>query len=223
MTAPDRFEDRLLEQLRHVVLARPAPDVATHRESRRTRLALAGVGVAAATAVVAIVATSSDVTPRAYAVEPRPDGSVTVEIHSLRDAAGLERSLRAVGVPAVVDYVPADQADCGGSAPGATGGTTEAGGASSGATVHTDDDSRTGARPSLSGPEPGVAATMGEVTAGTDGATFTIDRGEIKPGETVYITTSTGAISSIGIAIADGTPSVASRPSVACPTTGPTP
>jgi hypothetical protein len=31
MTAAHRFEDRLLEQLRHVVVEHPAPDVVTHR------------------------------------------------------------------------------------------------------------------------------------------------------------------------------------------------
>ena len=107
MTASSRFEDRLLHELREVVAARPAPGVAARRRPRRTRLALAGAGVAAATAVVAIVATGSDVTPTAYAVDSRPDGSVTVEIRSLHDAAGLQRSLRAAGVPAVVDYAPA--------------------------------------------------------------------------------------------------------------------
>src|ERR1700712_2338355 len=102
MTTTTHFEDRLLEQLRQIVVENPDPGVrlAPQRAPRRTRLALAGAGAAAATAAVAIVATSSDVTPSAYAVQPRKDGSVSVKIRSLSDAAGLQRSLRAAGVPA---------------------------------------------------------------------------------------------------------------------------
>jgi hypothetical protein len=137
MTVSTRFEDRLFEQLRDVVAARSAPT--PRRRARRARLVLAGAGVAAATAVAAVVATGGDVTP-AYAVQPGADGSVTVRIHSLRDAAGLQRELRAAGVPAVVDYAPA------GCAAGETGGggTTRSGGAAD-------------SGPSLSGPAPGPA------------------------------------------------------------------
>jgi hypothetical protein len=213
MTASNRFEDRLLEQLLHVVAERPAPDVIAHRAPRRTRLALAGVSVTAATAVVAIVATSSDVTPRAYAVEPRPDGSVTVKIHSLRDAAGLQRNLRAAGVPAVVDYVPAGEAGCVGPGPG------PAAGASQGPSLRSGGEGRSDTGRSLSGPgpRPGDGATMSKVAVGRDGVTFTIDPGNIKPGEKVYITTSTGTVSSIGMAITKD------RPDAPCATTDATP
>ena len=78
MTTANRFEDRLLDQLQEIVAAHPAPTVVTRRRPRRRRLALAGVSVAAATAAAALVATGSDVTPSAYAVQPRADGSVTV-------------------------------------------------------------------------------------------------------------------------------------------------
>jgi hypothetical protein len=206
MTTSDRFEDRLLEQLRRVVAERPAPDVMAHRAPSRTRLALAGMGVAATTAVVAVVATSSDVTPSAYAVKARPDGSVTVEIHSLRDAAGLERGLRDAGVPAVVDYVPAGQAGCVGPGPGANQV------APGGPTLHRDGEGTSDAGPSLSSPGPGPGATTSSVAVGRDGVTFTIDPGSIKPGEKVYITTSTGALSSIGMAITK------ERPGAACAT-----
>jgi len=202
MTTPNRFEDRLLEQLRHVVAERPAPapTFVARRPPRRTRLVLAGASVAAATAVVAIVATSSDVTPSAYAVQPRPDGSVTVKIRSLRDAAGLERSLRAAGVPAVVDYVPEGGTGCVAPAPEpAPGGSAERGLNTDGAGA----GGRTDSGPSLSsrGPGPGAHQTMSKVAAGDDGVTFTIDPGTIEPGEKVYITTSTGAMSTIGMAI----------------------
>jgi hypothetical protein len=184
MTASTRFEDRLFEQLRDVVAARPAPRADARRPAWRTRLALAGAGVAAATAVAAVVATSGDVAP-AYAVQPAADGSVTVRIHSLRDAAGLQRSLRAAGVPAVVDYAPAGS-EC--AAPGPAAGATSSG-------------RSTDSGPSLSGPEPGPGATTSQVRIGSDGVTFTIDPGNLKAGQNVYITTSSGDVTSLAMAI----------------------
>lgn len=225
MTTTTHFEDRLLQQLRQIVAENPDPGVAgaAQRAPRRTRLALAGAGVAAASAV-AIVATSSDVTPSAYAVQPRADGSVSVRIRSLSDAAGLQRSLRDAGVPAVVDYTPADAPGC--AAAGAGGGVAsshapEAGVSSSGApadghrTGHaiggavagptTQTRSAAGTEPTVSRPAPaaraGTAVVTSTTTLGDDGTTFMIDPGTIKPGEKVYIRTSTGAASTIGIAI----------------------
>ncbi len=46
-------------------------------------------------------------TQAAYAVTKNADGSVTVEIDSLTDAAGLRAKLQAAGVNAVVEYLPA--------------------------------------------------------------------------------------------------------------------
>jgi hypothetical protein len=40
-----------------------------------------------------------------------------------------------------------------------------------------------------------------KVGVGPDGATFTIDPGTIEPGQKVYITTSTGALTSIGVQV----------------------
>ena len=222
MTASPRFEDRLLEQLRQVVADHPVPHVAATRRPHRTRLALAGVGVAAAAAAVAVVATSNDRSHSAYAVQPQADGAVTVTIHSLSDANGLQGSLRAAGIPAVVDYVPSATGDC--AAPGpppaspstqAEGGTTE-----SGPTLHT---GTAGSGPSLS--------QQGEPPAGADGhhatmsirstqggdATFTIDPGTLKPGEKVFITTSTEALGSVGMAIATRRPTAACVPSPPAP------
>jgi hypothetical protein len=103
------FEDRLLAELRTVVAERPAPAVtgATRRAPRvpRARLALAGGAVAAA-AVAALATTGGGGATPAYAVVRNLDGSVTVQVKSLRDAAGLEQKLRAAGIPAVVDYAP---------------------------------------------------------------------------------------------------------------------
>jgi hypothetical protein len=47
------------------------------------------------------------------------------------------------------------------------------------------------------------------VRVDTSGVTFSIDPGHIRPGEHVYITTTTGALTSVGIAIAGGPPSAA--------------
>jgi len=100
------FEDRLLTELRAVVSTRPAPErVAAPARTIRPRLILAA-GVVAATAAGVFVATGGDTASPAYAVEKQPDGSVTVAVHSLSDAVGLQDKLRAAGIPAVVDYTP---------------------------------------------------------------------------------------------------------------------
>jgi hypothetical protein len=231
MTTSHHFEDRLLEQLQHVVALRPAPAMAgPSRRPRRARLALAGAGVAAASVAIALVATSSDVTSSAYAVQEQPGGAVTVSIHSLKDADGLQRSLRDAGVPAVVDYVSAGSGDC---AAGGTG-VPAAGGASGGfqaegfaTRTHTNGGHGTDALPSLSqaGPEPGNHAgdggpsrrTSSRVRVTDDGVTFTIDPGTLRAGEKVYITTSTGSVTSVSMAIAT------QKPVVACPPAPPTP
>ena len=46
-------------------------------------------------------------TQSAYAVTKNANGTVTVEIDSLTDAAGLQAKLRDAGVSAVVEYLPA--------------------------------------------------------------------------------------------------------------------
>lgn len=104
---PTQFEDRLLAELRQVVATRPEPAaVSPPRRAPRPRLlAGAATATAAAAAVVAVAASGGGASP-AYAVDRQADGSVTVTISSLRDADGLERKLRAAGVPAVVDYTP---------------------------------------------------------------------------------------------------------------------
>jgi hypothetical protein len=211
MTTPERFEDRLLLELRQIVDARPAPtSVESHRPLRR-RVALGAVGVVAATVVVAIVATSGDVTPSAYAVQSRADGAVTVSIHSLADATGLQSSLRAAGVPAVVDYASSGQTSClsvtAGSS-GAQAGTQEQTG--SGDTGGTSTAVGSGATTVTAGhaaAAPGAplgavsAAVASKVEVGSDGVRFTIDPSSIKPGQIVYITTSTGAVDSIGMSV----------------------
>lgn len=218
MTTAPRFEDRLLVQLRQVVADRPAPAAARSRGPQRTRLALAGAGVAAATAAVAVVATSNDANHSAYALKARADGAVTVSIHSLRDANGLERSLRDAGIPAVVDYAPTGSGACAGS--GAPAAPPRGAGGESGATFHTGSD---GAGPSLTqhGKAPDgerrQRATMSFVSTRGGDATFTIDPGTLGPGERVYITTSTGAVTSIAMAIGAHKPAAPCVPAPPAP------
>ena len=102
------FEERLLHELRSVVEAQPV-DRGLRRPLRpRPRFALAG-GLAAvlATAISAGVFLLSAGAPGAYAVTRNANGTVTVEIDSLQDAAGLQAKLKAAGVNAVVEYLPA--------------------------------------------------------------------------------------------------------------------
>jgi hypothetical protein len=104
------YEERLLAELRALVeenAATAPPPRAVRR--RRPRLAVAGVagGACAATALIAFA--GGDDGSTAYAVDRHDDGSVTVEIKALADAAGLERELRAAGVQAEVDYLPLGQ------------------------------------------------------------------------------------------------------------------
>jgi hypothetical protein len=218
MTASERFEDRLLEQLRQVAAERPAPSAPSLRRPRRARLALAGGAVTAAVAAAAIVASSGGVTSSAYALQSEPNGAVTVHILSLKDAGGLESSLRAAGIPAVVDYVPPGQAGCIGPPPAGTGAPAH------GTLQRVEPGGKGDAGPSLStqGSAPGAgsgfsatgkpgggapAPKMGsKVSVGSDGASFTVDPGSIPPGEKLYITTSTGTVSTIGMAISKDNP-----------------
>jgi hypothetical protein len=194
MTASPRFEDRLFEQLRDVVAAaRPEPAVVRSRRPRQ--LSVAAAGVAAAAVAIVLVATGSNVTPGAYAVESRPDGAISVSIRSLRDADGLQRSLRAAGLPAFVDYAATGRPGC--APPAAEGRTETRGKGETGPTL-----SRKGTPPAGGGKDVRRAKTVSSVRVdGSGAATFTLDPGPLKPGEHVYITTSTGAVSTIGIAI----------------------
>jgi hypothetical protein len=83
---------------------------------RRWRLALAGAGLAAVTAVVLSLAPLKS-TP-AYAITRNADGSVTFVINDVRDTEGASRALREAGVRAVV--LPRQQA---GACPAAERGT----------------------------------------------------------------------------------------------------
>jgi hypothetical protein len=232
MTAPERFEDRLLQELRRIVADRPEPKAVERRRAPRKRLALGGavVAIGAATIGVAIIASSGDVTPSAYAVEPQANGAVTVSIHTLSDASGLQRSLRAAGVPAVVDYAAGGGTGC---VPPGPAGVPPASGATSEGGTSSPSTANTGAASHVAGAEPaGTSVTTAPTTSSDpvaaadsaratvakdaqgDGVTFTIDPGKIKQGETVYITTASGVVGSIGMAIST------TEPSTSCATAG---
>lgn len=109
------FEERLLRELRGLVTGQR--DQAAERggrlvraRSRRRLLPVAGAAAVLAVAAAAGVPLLSGGAEAAYAVTRNGDGTVTVEIASLRDAAGLERKLREAAVPAVVQYLPPGKA-----------------------------------------------------------------------------------------------------------------
>jgi len=196
------FEDRLLTELRHVVASRPAS--AAPRRGK-----LIAVAATAAAAIAAAVAVALGGGTAAYAVEPGANGSVTVKIHDLSDAAGLQSALRDAGVPAVVAYGPGAPSACGGTgAPpsethGASGPTSVEGGTG---TRHVErGSSAKGEGPSFKtdgarGPQStGTVTTQVEKTG--DGVTFTLDAGALPAGAHVYITTQTGEVEGIGMAI----------------------
>jgi hypothetical protein len=111
---PGGFEDRLLGELRMVVaerasdMQRPSGRPRGHlaRGGRRVALAGAFAVVVLLVGVTGLLVHFGDGAPPAYAVTRNTDGSVTVEVRSLSDAAGLQRALRADGIPAVVRYTP---------------------------------------------------------------------------------------------------------------------
>jgi len=113
------FEERLLTELKRVVVfeapairSRPAAvgSVPPRRRAWRRRTMVAtGLAAAFAIALAAVLPTLGGErgSSRAYAVTENRDGTITVEIVSIEDAAGLERKLEEAGVPASVHYLPA--------------------------------------------------------------------------------------------------------------------
>jgi hypothetical protein len=116
------FEERLLRELRQVVADGPrlrsVPDPPTRSSrhfGRTLPLAIAGVAAAALAIFVASGLLLSGGEPsKAWAVDRNLNGTVTVRIESLSDAAGLERKLNEVGVPALVQYIPPGKTCAGG-------------------------------------------------------------------------------------------------------------
>jgi hypothetical protein len=105
-----RFENRLLAELRQVVIARAAAEsggtgvsrrVAQRRSIRRLGLALAGGAGAVAAAAVAVVLVTQGTAVPAYAVTTKND-RVTIVAHSVGDPGPANQALRAAGVRVVI-------------------------------------------------------------------------------------------------------------------------
>jgi hypothetical protein len=188
------FEDRLLHELRSVVVANQTSGERGRRSwtaSRSPRrLVLAGAAaVFVAIAAVAVVQLVGGGAAPAYAVNKNDDGTVTVEISSLSDAAGLEQKLREAGIPAVVQYLPPGKA-CKQPWPTAAPGTPSsagdhsAGTALKGGVEHTPDHTRFTISKTL--PADTTVVIMTQVNgpsqaAGPSSIGITLAHGEVQP------------------------------------------
>jgi hypothetical protein len=81
------------------------------RPGRRRLLLAAGAITAAAAAAIVVPAVlpdqgSGSLVTAAWAVQHNQDGTIEVTVKQARDATGLQRALRAEGVPAYVRYIP---------------------------------------------------------------------------------------------------------------------
>src|SRR5437867_1311857 len=103
------FEKRLLDELRNLVVAQPSSRPERARSRRPLVLAGSMAAVLAAATGAGVPFLVGGAAP-AYAVTTNDDGTVSVEINSLSDAAGLESKLREAGIPAVVQYLPPGKA-----------------------------------------------------------------------------------------------------------------
>jgi hypothetical protein len=221
MTGPTHFEEQLLSQLRAVVAERAEPSTAARpwrMPALRARLALSGAGAAVAAGVAVILLAGSGTAPQsAFAVDAHSNGTVTVHVRSLSDAAGLQQSLQTAGVPALVNYAPdTSLAPCpmpkghvidtkstfttkGGS------GAVSPGTVVSGSRIGSSEKGLSTGGPAdpkgLPRPPAGASVISGSVEVSTDGVTFSVSPGSIKPDEQLVITTSEGTLSSIGMAV----------------------
>jgi hypothetical protein len=188
-TTKATFEDRLLGELRGLVSNGAAASVPVpQRRPRRGRLVFAA-GVAAAAVAAVLATTISGGTSNAYAVDSQSDGSVTVHIRSLHDAAGLQSALRNSGIDAVVNY----SARC---VPGAPPVAAPSGGLTS-----------SGQAPPAGAPEGPTSVRIQLAGNGADsGVTFTLDPGHIDPGQKVFITTFSNRVDALAISIGSKAP-----------------
>jgi hypothetical protein len=121
------FEERLLARLKAVVAERGAAHAGAEGAGmepaqvaspgspsrgpwrrRSTRLALAAVAAVVIAVGVIVVSSGGGSTSRAYAVEPLDGGGVAIKIYSLaEDPEGLEAALEEAGIPAHIEWLPA--------------------------------------------------------------------------------------------------------------------
>ena len=225
-----RFEDRLLDELRTIVAERPPGRIGGRRRRAGSARPLIGIGVVATgAAAIAIVAASGSRTPAAYAVQPRADGAVTVTIRSLQDAAGPAAATarrRRAGLRRLRGWrnrlregreaARGRRVRLGAEHPPVGHEERRHGAAAAGRRRRgwhgVPHRARPGQRPGPSGPAPdaGAPATT-KVSVTPNGATFMIDPGTLKAGQHVYITTSTGAVTSIAMSVAK------TKPAIPCP------
>jgi hypothetical protein len=184
------FEDRLLDQLRSVVAANPAPPEPGARPPRRRRWAAAAAGLAAAGAAAMLAVIIAGGTQAAYAIDSQPDGSVTVHIASLSDAAGLQAALRRRGIPAIVDY----SATCK-PVPASPGVTRH----DKGGPTFSEVKRAPGAGHKRHAMRVGVRIEVSKGPNGTSGVTFKIDPSSIPAGQNVYITTYSGKMNALSV------------------------
>jgi hypothetical protein len=116
MLTDDQLADRIGPRLRRELAdIAPPPDLPARlrrRQARHTRRSFAGAAAAAAVvagAATLTVGTSGPASPAptpailtAWTVTRQPDGSIKITIRDGRDPAGLQRKLRAAGIPASV-------------------------------------------------------------------------------------------------------------------------
>ncbi|MGH3239913.1 MAG: hypothetical protein ACRDNL_06000 [Spirillospora sp.] len=116
-----KFEERLLTELKDVVAARtapspspsPCPSPADSPRTRTVRWRWAGSVTAVAAAAVGLAIgvplLTGDRAPQANAVVRDPDGSIRIYVRDYRHPELIASRLRGFGVPAVVDFVPNDR------------------------------------------------------------------------------------------------------------------
>lgn len=125
-------DDELITAIRRqrgsVQMATPVEQIISRGHAVRSRRRLPGLTAAlavttAAAASVAVVSwpaspashsggMQADVQLAAWTVARRPDGTISVTIRELRDPAGLQRRLRADGVPASVTFFGQEPRSC---------------------------------------------------------------------------------------------------------------
>jgi hypothetical protein len=167
------FARRLRAELKSVVAERSAELASRTAASelpakpawrrRVLRAGLTGAGVVGVAALALIIGAGGGDTPAAFAVEAQPEGKISVEVSSLEDPAGLETALEKAGVSASVSYLE---------------------GGMSCREPRFQAASAERARALVAGPGSLISPSLG----GEGPITFTIDRNEVGPGQTLVIT-----------------------------------